>query len=139
MHRPTPLFRHGIVLVAFSLLALSGCTLKGTLKATTDPTTDILSSSFKTWFTEEGYVREEYKVIAFTSINFANLKQDLARGEGEYLASLGALLGVPPDRQPAFGSLAQDRYALLARSGRTTPAELLASLTGGMGTFLFSP
>ena len=115
--------------VALALLVLSACTTKGTTKATTDPTTDILSStSGKTWFAEDGYVHAEYRAIAFASLNFTNLKQDVAQGRGEYLASLGTLLGVTPERQGAFAVAAQDRYDLLVKSERTTPAELLDSL-----------
>jgi hypothetical protein len=119
--------------VALALLALSACTTKGTIKATTDPTTDILSStSGKTWFAEDGYVHDEYKAIAFASLNFTNLNQDMARGQGEYLASLGTILGVPADRQEAFGALAQAHYPHFMASARTTPADLLASLTSAM-------
>jgi hypothetical protein len=113
---------------AFFLLALSACTFKGTTEAITDPTTDILSSTVRTWFTEEGYVKEEYKVIAFTSLNFTNLKQDMARGRGEYLASLETLMDVPPDRRAEFETLIQDQYPRLVASNRTTPDEMLASL-----------
>ena len=107
---------------------LSACTLKGTTKAITDPTTDILSSTLRTWFTEDGIVREEYKVIAFTSLNYTNLKQDMARGEGEYLTSLQTLLGVPAARHSAFQALVQQQYARLIPSEQTTPSDMLVSL-----------
>ncbi|MGH7166007.1 MAG: DUF3015 family protein [Nitrospiraceae bacterium] len=110
--------------------ALSGCTLKGTAKAITDPTTDIISStSGKSWFTEEGLVKDEYKAIAFVDFNLENLKQDAARGQGEYLLSLGTLLGVKPDDQPRFVAFTQAQYAILFPSDRTIPGETLAVLT----------
>ncbi|MGH7166003.1 MAG: DUF3015 family protein [Nitrospiraceae bacterium] len=109
---------------------LSACTLKGTVKATTDPTTDILSStSGKSWFTEEGLVKDEHKAIAFVHFNRENLKQDAARGQGEYLLSLGTLLGVKPDDQPRFVAFTQAQYPILFPSDRSSPSETLAVLT----------
>ncbi len=110
--------------------ALSACTLKGTVKATTDPTTDILSStSGKSWFTEDGLVKDEYKAIAFVDLNHENLKADAARGQGEYLLSLGSLLGVKPDDQPQFVAFTQAHYPILFPSDRTVPSETLAVLS----------
>ncbi|WP_447972907.1 DUF3015 family protein [Nitrospira sp. Kam-Ns4a] len=115
-------------LVALFLLG-PACTTKGTTKATTDPTTDILSStSGRTWFSEEGLVREEYKVTAFATINFDHLRQEMARGDGEYLTALGTLLGVPAERRGEFFLLTRERYVTLFRTDRTTPEEMLASL-----------
>jgi hypothetical protein len=109
---------------------LSACTLKGTVKAITDPTTDILSStSGKSWFTEDGLVKDESKAIAFVDLNFDNLKQDAARGQGEYLISLGTLLGVKSDDQSKFVSFTQARYPVLFPSDRTIPSETLAAFT----------
>jgi hypothetical protein len=122
--------------VAIVALILSACTTKGTIKATTDPTTDILSStSGKTWFTEEGLVRDDYRIIAFATINFENLKDEMAQGRGEYLTSLGSLLGVAKDRQAEFSAWTQDRYPLLVGTDRTTPNEMLASLNRQMVAF----
>ena len=112
---------------------LSACTTKGTIKATTDPTTDILSStSGKTWFSEEGLVRNEYRVTAFAAINFEQLKDQMAQGRGEYVTSLGTLLGVAGDRQTEFSAWTQAHYAQLVSSDRTTPAEMLEALNLGL-------
>jgi hypothetical protein len=116
------------------VLSLPACTLKGTTKAITDPTTDILSSSFRTWFTEDGYVKEEFKVLAFASFNYSNLKQDMARGSGEYLMSLGALLDIPASRRSDFASLVQERYSTLVASDRTTPKEMLAAVDSAIAS-----
>jgi hypothetical protein len=124
-----------LLFAAALLLILPACTTKGLIKATTDPTTDILSStSGKSWFTEDGLVREEYKVDAFTALNLENLKQDMARGQGEYLASLGMLLGVPADRQEHFFHLTREHYRTLVPSDRTTAAELVAALHGELAS-----
>jgi hypothetical protein len=73
-------------------------------------------------------VKSEYKPIAFTTLNFENLKQDMAQGRGEYLASLGTLLGVPGDYQAEFFTLTREKYPILFVSERTTPGEMLAVL-----------
>ncbi len=106
--------------VAF-VLALSSCT--------TDNTTDTLSTTTPgLWFTGEGLVKDDQKVNAFAALNFENLKHDMAQGRGEYLASLGTLLGVPRDHQAEFFALTQKKYPILVQSDRTTPGEMLAAL-----------
>ena len=114
------------LLTAISQLVLSACTSPtGTTKDTFDMTS---SSTGRTWFTEDGIVKDDYKVLTFTTLNFTVLKQNMAQGEGEYLASLGTLLGVPPERRVAFASVAHAQYAVLVRSDRATPAEMLDSM-----------
>jgi len=111
-------------------LTLSSCTTKATLDTTSDGLTNFLSSTTgRSWFTEDGLVRPEHKVTAFVSYNFDNLKQDMAQGQGEYLASLGTLLGVQQDRQAEFFILAREKYPILVKSDRTTPGEMLAALS----------
>jgi hypothetical protein len=61
----------------------------------------------------------ESKIVAFAAYDRVNLEQDFARGKGEYLASLGAMLGVPEDSRPAFEAAAQQRFeTTLPRDGR---------------------
>jgi len=56
----------------------------------------------------------------------------MAQGRGEYLASLGTLLGVPRDHQAECFALTQEKYPILVRflvrSDRTTPGEMQAAL-----------
>lgn len=127
--RPTeqPLLR--VLSVVALALGLTACTLKATLDTTSDGTTNFLSSTTPgAWFTSEGLVKDQYKVTAFTTLNFQNLKEDMARGQGEYLTSLGILIGVPADYQAEFFALAQAKYPFMVSSDRTTPAEMLAAL-----------
>ena len=71
------------------ILTLSGCSLTGT-------TIDFFSStSGRSWFTEDGLIKAEHRVDAFVTLNFENLKQNMAQGHGEYLASLSTLMGHP--------------------------------------------
>jgi len=115
---------------AVLLLLSTGCTLKATLDSTTDTTSNFLSSTTPgAWFTEDGLLRAEQKVTAFTAYNQTNLEQDLARGQGEYLTSLGTLLGVVDDRQATFRSNAQDAFSTLVsydQAARVTHFRTLA-------------
>jgi hypothetical protein len=114
--------------LAMLILALPACTFKGTTKQTTDTTSNITgTTSGKSWF-EGGLVKSDQEVNAFAHLNFENLKQDMAAGQGEYLVSLGSLMGIAPARQDEFGALTQAHYTALIRSEQTTPAEMLVAL-----------
>ncbi len=112
------------------LLQATGCSIKATIDQTIDTTTNVTgtTSSARSWFTEDGQMKAVFKATAFVTFNQENLSQDLAAGRGEYLASMSVLLGVPSDRQPAFFSAAQGRYAHEARSDSSSPTTLLALL-----------
>jgi len=106
------------------LLVLSGCMTNGTtelLKAPFDATTDIsngttnatgdithgirefLSSTTPgTTFNGDHAARARQKTEIFAAYSHEHLRSDIARGDGEYLTSLAALAGVPPERQDAF-------------------------------------
>lgn len=118
----------GLFTIAVLALAVSACTFKGTTKETTDTTSNITgTTSGKSWF-EGGLVKKDQEVNAFANLNFDNLKQDMAMGRGEYLASLGSLMGVAPARQDDFFVLTQTHYTALIRSEQTTPGEMLVAL-----------
>jgi DUF3015 family protein len=118
----------GFFSIAVLALTVSACTFKGTTKQTTDTTSNVTgTTSGKSWF-EGGLVKKDQEVNAFADLNFDNLKQDMAAGRGEYLASLGSLMGVTPARQDEFFALTQAHYATLIRSEQTTPAEMLVAL-----------
>lgn len=86
----------------------------GTSQAVTDltePTKNFTSStSPKSWFAGDGTIKAEYKVVAFTVLNFDNVKENIARGQGEYLASLASLVNVPQAGQAEFFAFAQGLY-----------------------------
>ncbi len=84
--------------------------------------------------TNDGVIMKTEKVNVFAAINFENLAQDMARGEGEHLASLATLMGVPEDQQAEFFTLAQDKYTTLIQSGETTPVAMLKALNDAMET-----
>ncbi|MGH9196104.1 MAG: DUF3015 family protein [Acidimicrobiia bacterium] len=116
-------------LLAVALLTLSACTLKGTTEQITDTTQNTaVSTSGRSWFTNDGLVRQGEHVNAFAALNYDNLTHDMAFGGGEYLASLGTLLGVPDDQRAAFFQLAQRHYTTFAQSDDVTPVNLMAGL-----------
>lgn len=104
-----PMILAGVVAL---LLSSSGCTIKSTIKQITDTTSNITgTTSGAAWWSEDGQIKSDFKATAFVSFNHENLRQDLAAGRGEYLASVSRLLGVPTDRQSAFFASAQAGYA----------------------------
>jgi hypothetical protein len=97
-------------------IMLSGCTFKATTDTSTDGTTEFLSSTTGgTWWTEDGLIKPGYHTGAFIAINYDNLLQDIAKGEGEYVSAFGNLLNVQPEQQQAFANRLQQRYQDLSR------------------------
>lgn len=78
--------------------------------------------------TNDGFVMDDHKVSVFASVNFENLKQDMAQGRGEHLSSLAWLMGVPTEKQGAFFTLTQEKHAVLFTSEATTSTEMLIAL-----------
>jgi hypothetical protein len=70
----------------------------------------------------------EHKLTAFTALNQMNVEQDLARGQGEYLTSLGTLLGLPGDQQAAFHAKAQGAFETFLMSDHDTRLQQLRML-----------
>jgi len=104
-----------MTLAALGLFLTTGCTIKGTLNQITDTTSNITgTTSGAAWWNEDGQIKPDFKITAFAATNRANLQQDIAAGQGEYLTSVSVLLGVPEDRQPVFFSSAQAGYARIS-------------------------
>lgn len=127
-------------LLALSLVFITGCSLRATTDQILDTTSNVTgtTSSARSWFTEDGLVKPQFRTTAFVSFNHANLSQDLAAGQGEYLAAMSALLGVAAERQPAFFSAAQARYAGMTTPSPAPPA-LLVLLQDAAGPFVNTP
>lgn len=70
----------------------------------------------------------DQKVYAFTAVNFDRIREDMARGGGEYLTSLASLMGIPQGEQTAFFALTKESFPTLFSSEQTTPEELLTKL-----------
>jgi len=124
------------VLMGVALLTLSACTFKGTTEQVTDTTQNTtVSTSGRSWFTNDGLVRQGEHVNAFAALNYDNLTHDMAFGGGEYLASLGTLLGVPDDQRMAFFQVAQSHYTTLAQSDNATAVNLMAGLDRSLAQY----
>jgi DUF3015 family protein len=115
-----------IVILGGLLLTMEAC---NTTKATVDTMVKFTQSTTPgELLSADGTVSRERQALVFTAFNFDNLRDDIARGEGEYLRSLGSLLSVPADAQGRFSALTQSRYHVLFPSRNTTPTEMLAAL-----------
>lgn len=77
------------------------------------PTTEFTSSLTPGADGMTGPARAHKKLEAFTAYSFENVRGDISRGEGEYLASLATLAGVPTEREEAFRTQMHDSYASL--------------------------
>ena len=67
-------------------------------------------------------------MLLFAAVSFENLEQDIARGNGEYLTSLGVLLDIPAGEEREFASSTQRDYPLLFSPERRTAESLLSML-----------
>ncbi len=121
------------LLLASAFLAINviatGCSVKATFKQTTDTTSNVTgTTSGHAWWNEDGLLHPEHKAIAFVTVNQTNLHYDMAKGEGEYLTSLGTLLGVPAQDRVAYGAAVQARYAKTQETTQDSPAAWLTLL-----------
>jgi hypothetical protein len=113
------------VLVSAGLI-VSGC---NTTKATLDTFAKFTSSTFPgEWIDADGVIQQSQKARLFTAIVFENLEQDIARGNGEYLTSLGVLLKVPAHEEERFKMYSQRSYPLLFTPEMRTAENMLATL-----------
>ena len=84
--------------------------------------------------TNDGKVWAQEKVNVFASLNFENLAQDMAQGQGEHLTSLATLMGIPAAQQPAFFAMTQEKYSSLVTAGETSPVALVKALNEAVAT-----
>jgi hypothetical protein len=82
--------------------------------------------------TNDGKIFTAEKVNVFAAINFDNLSQEMAQGQGEHLASLAALMGVPADQHPAFFAMTQEKYTTLVQAGETSPKAVVKAIHDAM-------
>ena len=78
--------------------------------------------------TNDGKIMSEHKTTVFASLNFDALTAEMAQGQGEHLASLATLMGVPAERHGEFFVMTQERYASLVQAGEASPVALVKSL-----------
>ena len=98
----------------------------GACTVVTDPSSGSSASSGGSSST--AFMNRQEQTAEFAKVNLERLRNDMAAGRGEYLASLATLLEIEPGRQPAFFAFTQDKFAVLFPNDRTTAAEMLTIL-----------
>ena len=78
--------------------------------------------------TNDGKIMSEHKTTVFAQLNFENLSQEMAQGQGEHLASLATLMGVPSEQHAAFFSMTQERYTSLVKTGEASPVAMVKAI-----------
>lgn len=77
---------------------------------------------------QDGIVSREHETALYAQATIENLSQEMAQGQGEHLASLASLMGVPGDLQPVFFQLTQQHYAALFPSVQNDSTAMLTAL-----------
>lgn len=75
-----------------------------------------------------GTVTSSEKLAMFIDGNMDNLARDMAKGEGETLATLSEVWGIQQVDQAEFNSVAQENFAAIFSSENVTSQEVLVSL-----------
>lgn len=106
-----------------------GCT-KSSMLSTSCATTFNTMKAFgcPTCVYDDEQMQKTAKARMFVENNLDNLEQDLARGGGEHLTALTALLDVPETQRGVFCEEASDRYRMQAQQGPVTPEQLVATI-----------
>ena len=107
---------------ALLVLSLSACSITETIS------NFLSSTSGKSWF-EDGVIKADHRVQAFMAFNFEYIKQDMAKGRGEFLDSLSTLMEIPPDQRASFYAHAQSRYPIVVER-QSSAHETLVQLVG---------
>lgn len=85
----------------------------GATKEFLDPTTEFTSSTTPGALADGRLLRAKQKATIFAMHSQDNLRTDIARGQGEYLASLATLTGVSTDHWMDFQATMRDSYPTL--------------------------
>ena len=82
----------------------------------------------------DGKVWVEQKTTVFAELNFESLSQEMAQGQGEHLASLATLMGVPAEQHAAFFAMTQERYTSLVKTGESSPVAMVKAINDAITT-----
>jgi hypothetical protein len=77
---------------------------------------------------QDGIVSREHETALYAQATIENLSQEMAQGQGEHLASLATLMGVPAELHAAFFQLTQQHYATLFPSEHNDAGHMLTAL-----------
>lgn len=82
--------------------------------------------------TQDGTVSSSWQTAMFIDGNKPKLARDMARGQGETLDSLAALLGIPDQQKAGFYRVAKENYSRIFPSSDVSADEIRASLRAVM-------
>ena len=82
--------------------------------------------------TQDGTVSSNWQTAMFIDGNKSKLARDMARGQGETLDSLAALLGIPVQQKNDFYQLAKQNYGRIFPNSDVTAEEVRVSLRAVM-------
>jgi hypothetical protein len=122
MNKPAAILPRLFFVMALGL-TLAACTV-------TDPSSSSRSTGGdgSSSLTSDGLLKQDHKIQEFARANFEKLKEDMALGQGEYLASLAALMGVEKAHQPEFFAFTKEKFPSVFSSDQITSTEMLATL-----------
>jgi len=122
MNKPAAILPRLFFVMALGL-TLSACTV-------TDPSSSSRSTGGdgSSSLTSDGLLKQDHKIQEFARVNFEKLKEDMALGQGEYLASLAALMGEEKARQAEFFAFTKEKFPSVFSSDQITSNEMLATL-----------
>ena len=83
--------------------------------------------------TNDGTIFASEKANVFTSVNFDNLSQEMAQGQGEHLTSLATLMGIPAEQHSEFFAMTQEKYTTLIQAGEISPKAIVKAIHDAMG------
>jgi Protein of unknown function (DUF3015) len=79
-----------------------------------------------------GVIQLEKAAETFVAVNRENVEQELAQGQGPYLASMAALMGCSPAAREDFARFAQAHYASLSAHPQASAAGWVQQLRTGI-------
>jgi Protein of unknown function (DUF3015) len=115
-------------------IALSSCAFFDTTTETVQNTSDVSSDFTSSTSPRSSNSNISEKVSKFIDQNFDRIREDMALGGGEHLASLATLLDIPEAQQPNFFRLTKEKFSILYSSANTTPEEMLTKLNEELTT-----
>jgi Protein of unknown function (DUF3015) len=75
--------------------------------------------------TTDGIVKQSRAQQAFAEANFASLRQEMAKGQGEHLTAFAHLLGCSQGSMHDFGRVVQHDYTRIFFGDETTPLDVI--------------
>ena len=82
--------------------------------------------------TNDGTILASEKINVFATVNFDNISQEMAQGQGEHLTSLATLMGIPEENHQVFFAFTQEHYTTLVQAGETSSKAVVKALHNAM-------